>query len=237
MELSLLIPAFDEAQRIKFGLKKAIEFLKKQNFSWEIVVIDDGSSDKTIAVVSGLLKKEKNVRLISLARNFGKGHAIRIGVEASSGDFVIFSDADFPVPLKFILLFFKKLEKVNAICGSRRASQSKITKHQGFLRESLGGGFTKLTNLILGLKFTDITCGFKGFKRKTAKKLFSRQRINRWGFDAEILFLSKKYKIKVEEMPVVWENIKGTKVILVRDIFSSFFDLLKIRIYDLFSCY
>lgn len=237
MHLSFIIPAFNEALRIKPGLEKAISFLKKQNFSWEIIVIDDGSGDKTSQLISRLGKKEKNLKLISSAKNFGKGHAVRVGVEAASGDFIIFSDADFPVPPYFILIFLEKLKKFEAVYGSRRSHESKIVKHQGRLRESLGGGFTRLSNLALGLNFTDITCGFKGFKQETAKKIFARQKINRWSFDAEVLFLTKKYKIKSRELPVEWRNVGGTKVFILRDIVTSFFDLMKIRIYDLCGAY
>lgn len=237
MYLSLLIPAFNEALRIKPGLEKAIDFLKKQDFSWEIIVINDGSQDNTTTIVSSLAKKEKNLKLISSGKNFGKGHSIRLGVEAASGDFIVFSDADFSVPIKFTPLFLKKLKKVDMVCGSRRIEGSRITKHQNFFRESLGDGFTKLTNFALGLQFSDITCGFKGFGVKTAKKLFGKQYINRWGFDAETLFLVKKYKIKNTEVPVLWKDIEGSKVFLLRDIFNSFFDLIRIRIYDLFGAY
>lgn len=237
MHLSILVPAFNEALRIRPGLEKAIDFLKKQSFSWEIIIVDDGSSDETAAVVAGLSKKEKNVRLISLGRNFGKGHAIRMGVEAAGGDFIIFTDADFSVPIKLLPYFLKKLKKKDIVYGSRRAEGAEVIKHQNFFRESLGHSFTKFSCLILGLRVSDMTCGFKGFKLRAAKKLFSVQRLNRWAFDAEVLFLAKKYKMKTLETPVIWKNVKGTKVFLLKDIFASFIDLLKIRIYDLLGAY
>lgn len=237
MYLSLLIPAFNEASRIKPGLKKALEFLKNKDFSWEVIVVDDGSEDQTVRQVRGLMKNTPQLRLISLGKNFGKGHAIRVGITAASGNLIVFSDADFSVPIKTLPAFLARLKNKDLVYGSRRTRGSQVVKHQNLFREALGHAFTQLTNFVLGLCVSDATCGFKGFKKKSGKKLFSLQQLNRWGFDAEILFLARKYQVKTFELPVMWKDVEGTKVSLFSDTFRSLFDLVKIRIYDLFGAY
>jgi dolichyl-phosphate beta-glucosyltransferase len=227
MKLSLIIPVYNEAQRLPGGLTTAINYLKRQSYSWEIIVVDDGSTDSSTSEVAEWTPR--TVKLIKTARNFGKGHAIRLGVAASEGDYIIFSDIDFSVPPEFISPFLAKLKSVDIVIGSRRLAGSIIAQHQHFWRESLGQGFTKLSNLILGLNHSDLTCGFKAFRAQIAKDLFSRQRLNGWAFDSEILFLARKLGYPVAEIPVSWRNHPLTKVNLAKDIANSFWSLIYIR--------
>ncbi len=224
--LSLVIPVYNESRRITKGLDLVINYLKTQPYLWEIIVVNDGSTDNTIDLA---LKYKSQIHLINTALNFGKGHAVRLGVEASGGEYVIFSDVDFSVPPEFIDQFIKALKSIDIVIGSRRLRESQVGKHQNFLRESLGHGFTKLSNFILGLNHSDLTCGFKGFRRQVGQDLFYRQRLNRWVFDSEILFLAKKFDYKVNELPVIWHNDPLTKVNLLKDFLVSFISLIAIR--------
>jgi len=227
MKLSLVLPVYNETHRLKTGLKLALNYLKRQSYSWEIIVVDDGSTD---ASTSGV---PRTVKLIKTSRNFGKGHAIHLGVAASRGDYIIFSDIDFSVPPRFITKFLSALKSADVVIASRRLSQSRIAKHQSYLRETLGQGFTQLSNFILGLHHSDLTCGFKGFRKEIAKNIFSHQSLNRWAFDAEILFLAKKLNYQVIEVPVTWYNDPRTKVNLLPDILNSLISLIQIRLIHL----
>ena len=224
MDLSLVIPIYNETKRLSRGLKLALNYLKSQQFTWEIVVVDDGSTDIRTSVTN------TEVKIIRTARNFGKGHAIRVGIDAAVGDYIVFSDIDFSVPITYLPQFLSALKKSDMAIGSRRLSESWIIKHQSLLRESLGRGFTRLSNLLLGLNQTDFTCGFEIFRRQSAKALFSRQHLNGWAFDSEILLLAKKLNYRVTEIPVSWHNDPHTKVKLIKDLFASLLSLVYIRL-------
>ena len=227
MHLSIVIPVYNEAKRLKTGLDLVLNYLKLQPYSWEIIIVDDGSID---ASTSGVALGSPEVKLIRTAKNFGKGHAIRVGVEASRGEYIIFSDIDFSVPPEFISPFLIALKSTDIVIGSRRLRQSRVTQHQHFLRESLGHGFTQMANFILVLHHSDLTCGFKGFKRSVGQDLFRRQKLNRWAFDPEILFLAKRLNYQVKELPVIWHNDSLTKVHLLTDLPQSLISLFLIRL-------
>lgn len=231
MKLSLILPVFNESRRLKTGLTQAIDYLNRQNYSWEIIVVDDGSTDSSTSevVLSEVEGTPGTVKFIRTSRNFGKGHAIRIGVEVATGDYIVFSDIDFSVAIDHLVQFLAALKSIDIAIASRRLPQSRIAQHQPLLRESLGRGFTKLSNLSLGLNCSDLTCGFKAFRAQVAKDLFSRQQLNRWAFDSEILFLAQKLNYCVQEIPVTWRNDPLTKVNLVKDIANSFWSLIYIR--------
>jgi dolichyl-phosphate beta-glucosyltransferase len=224
--LSLIIPIFNEKNRLAKGLRTVVKFLDKQEFSWEIIVVDDGSTDHA----TNAFPFRPNVFLLRTHTNFGKGHAIKLGIEAARGQYIFFTDIDLSVPLTFTSLFLSQLTKHDIVIGSRRLRTSKITQAQSSLRQSLGHGFTKLSNLVLGLNHTDHTCGFKAFRHKVAQKLFKKLRTNRWAFDSEILFLAHKYHYSVKEIPVTWKNDPHTKVRLMTDVINSFLALVRIRL-------
>jgi hypothetical protein len=149
----------------------------------------------------------------------------------SSGEYLFFSDADLSVAVESLPTFLTALEnRCDAAIGSRRAPGAKIEIHQPKLRELMAQIFTRLANLVLGLHHTDITCGFKGFRREVARELFARQKLNNWSFDAEILFLARLGGYRIAEIPVVWRNDQGTKVRLWKDAASSFWGLLAVRL-------
>ena len=228
MKLSLILPVFNESHRLKAGLITAIDYLSHQPYTWEIVLVDDGSTDNSAPQLD-----HPNVYLLRTAHNFGKGHAIRLGVAASKGDYIIFSDIDFSVPPEFISPLINALKSSDITVASRRLLASRITQHQNRLRELLGQCFTLISNFILGLHHTDLTCGLKGFRAKVARDLFFRQKLNRWAFDPEILFLAQKLHYHVAEIPVQWQNDPRSKVNLLTDIYQSLFSLPLIRLVHL----
>lgn len=239
MNLSFIIPIYNEEIRLNKGLHKAINYLLKQKYSWELILINDGSQDKTKSIITNFISSHPRpkITLINSTKNFGKGHAIRLGIKKAKGKFIIFSDIDFSVPIRFINVFLNHIKSNDIVIGSRRLEKSQITKHQKPLRELLGHGFTKLSNTVLGLCHSDHTCGFKAFKNHAAKNLYHLQAINRWAFDSEILLLAKKYGYSVKEIPVTWKNDQLTKVNIFFDIIFSFLSLLQIKINDLTGKY
>ena len=238
--LSVIIPVYNEERRIN-SLLKILNYLKTKTFTSEVVLVNDGSSDDTVKKIKSIQQKTKKtfpqLKLISYTKNMGKGHAVKEGMMASSGKNRLFLDIDLSTPIEEFDKFEGYLKKFDVIIGSRKASGAKLVKRQPIIRELLGRGFTKLSQIILGVKVSDFTCGFKCFSQKAASEFFSHQRINRWGFDSEILFLAKKLGFKVKEIPVVWKNDSETKVKLPHDIINSLIDLYKIRYNDFKKIY
>jgi glycosyltransferase involved in cell wall biosynthesis len=178
--------------------------------------------------------KNKNIRVVTYKQNHGKGYAIIQGVKEANGNIILFTDIDHSVPIETIEGFYKYFERdFQVVIGSRQVKGANILVHQHPLREFLGRGFTLLVRALVDWKIKDATCGFKAFQNGVAKKIFNKITIYDWTFDAEILFLCKKYKIKVVQAPVEWSDVRGTKVSVGKDILSSLIGLLKIRMNDL----
>jgi len=234
-DLSLIFPAYNEEELIQDTLDKAVNYLKKLKISWEIIVVDDGSKDKTAATVRKY--GNKNVRLIKLSHNLGKGAALRCGMLEAKGEYLIFSDADLSVDIKRTKDFFYALKSTDVAIASRRTKGSDIVVHQPLARESMGKVFTALTRFLMGVNLSDFTCGFKGFRKKAAQDVFSHAKIDRWAYDAEILFLSHKYGYEIKEIPVAWKNREDTKVKLFDAVVTSFRDLVRIRWWNIWGKY
>ena len=229
--LSLVIPAFNEDRRIGQSLERILSFFRAQSYPFEIIVVDDGSTDRTVEVVRGFAASDPQLRVEPQPQNRGKGEAIRKGMLLAGGKYLFFSDADLSVPIEAVPDFLSRLEAGDDVAvGSRRIAGAVIEVHQPIHRELMGKVFTGLSNLILGLKLKDFTCGFKAFRRDAARELFSRQRLDGWSFDSEILYLAKSKGYRIAEVPVVWRNDEATKVRLGRDVVRSFVDLWNIRI-------
>jgi dolichyl-phosphate beta-glucosyltransferase len=224
--LSVIIPVFNEEKRIH-KLKDIISYLKKQKYSSEIVVINDGSTDKTGAI---LKKYKRKINLISYFPNRGKGAAIKTGMLESLGKYRLFLDVDLSTPISEFEKFFPHLNKYDIIIGSRKIKDSNLITRQSLLREYLGKIFTSLSIFILNLNTSDLTCGFKSFSGKTAEEIFQNQTIPGWGFDPEILYIAQTKKKTILEIPVTWKNDPRTKVKFPRDIIFSLWELIKIRI-------
>lgn len=230
--LSVVIPIYNEEKIVKKNVLTIIKYLDHKVPSWEIILVNDGSSDKTLEVVKKLKEKLKNVTIVNLKNNMGKGAAIRNGMKIVKGDYVVFMDIDLATPLKHLESLLKYLSSgYDVVIGTRRAKKSKVIVPQPRIREFLGTGFTFITRLILATNVSDFTCGFKGFSKVASKKVFPKAKIDRWSFDAEILFLAKKYELKITEVPVIWKDRRETRVRLWPDMPQSFFDLIRIRLW------
>lgn len=236
--LSVIIPAFNEASRINLSLviNSITDYLKSQKFPTELIVVNDGSTDATLKKLKESQKKHK-LKIISYPQNRGKGFAVKTGILAAKGEYRLFLDMDLSVPVEELKKLFPYLKKNEVIIGSRKAKGSRLIVRQSKVRETLGKGFSFLSQLILGVKVRDFTCGFKCFSRNAAEKIFPKSLIDRWGFDSEIMFLAKKVGFLIKEVPVVWKNDPKTRVKFPQDIFRSFFDLAKIRLNDLAGQY
>lgn len=234
IKLSVVIPCYNEESRFQKGIDHYISYLKKQDYSWELILINDGSKDKTLELMQSTARNNKNIKVITYRQNHGKGYAITRGVENARGAIILFTDIDHSVPIKTIENFYGYFGKgYQVVIGSRRAEGARIVIRQYPLRELLGRGFTFLVRSIINWEIKDATCGFKVFKKDIAQKIFAKLTIYDWAFDAEILFLCKKLNIKVAQAPVVWSDARGTKVSLGKDVARSFLGLVKIRWNDL----
>lgn len=228
-ELSVVVPVYNEENRIKHGLKEILKYLDGKKYSWELVIVDDGSSDQTITLARNILVKIKNARVLA-SQHVGKGGAIKKGVLNSKGKWVIFLDIDLATPMNQLEKFMDIREKFDIIIGSRKIKGARILVHQPKFREAGGRIFTFLTNLLLTKDISDITCGFKLFRGQVAKKLFRQSLLTGWSFDAEVLFLAQKTGARIKEMPVSWRDDPQTRVNLLRDTVESFLGLIKIRL-------
>jgi dolichyl-phosphate beta-glucosyltransferase len=227
--LSLVIPAYNEEKRIGSSLAQIIAYFQRNGYSYELIVVDDGSTDRTAEIVEELIAGIQNGRLL-YSRHGGKGAAVRKGMLSAEGQYIFFTDADLSTPITELDKFLEQLNQgYKVVIGSRRIAGANVELHQSWLRESMGKVFTWLTNVILTKNISDVTCGFKGFSRSVAQEVFSRQQVNDWSFDAEVLFLAQKYGYPIREVPVRWRNDPATKVNLFKDAIRSLLGLLKIR--------
>jgi len=235
--LSLIVPVYNESARLADPLREMASYLQQQPFSSEIVLVDDGSTDDTVAVVAAIARSvEIPVRLIRYRGNRGKGHALKVGFDAARGERLVFSDCDLSTPIEELSRFLAALEQADIAIGTRRAEGANLVRRQPWLRQNLGFLFTMIVRLLIA-PVSDATCGFKGFNRAVGKDLFSRLRIDDWSFDAELLLNARRRGYRWVEVPVQWQDQDGTKVRLVRDILVTLLGIVKIRCNDLVGRY
>ena len=237
MKLSIVIPAYNEEERMAKAVEALNAFLPGLEPAPEIIVVDDGSTDRTTNILSAAPARFA-YQLISYRPNRGKGYALKQGILRAAGDYVLFLDVDMSTPLTEFRNFREAIGRgVAVIIGSRKTAGSLILKSQSPLRRKLGEGFSFLSRVFLAPGISDFTCGFKVFRRDAAQRIFKAQRIARWAYDTEVLFLARRFGYAIEEVPVSWENDERTKVHLVRDVVRSFSDLLRIKINALLGKY
>jgi len=230
-DLSLVIPAYNEEHRIKKTLLENMEFLSKQPYSWEMIVVDDGSKDKTVNIVGSILNnRPDSIRLLRLPRNSGKGAAVQLGVMNAVGRYVIMADADNATPIEEIENFLKEAREDRILIGSRYVGTSNVEKKQSGFRVLIGRLGNLVINLFLLEGIKDTQCGFKMFPLAIAKDLFSRQRIPGWGFDMEILTIAQGMGIPIHEKGVTWRDVGGSRLRPVRAAVNTFLELVKIKI-------
>ncbi|MGQ9471694.1 MAG: dolichyl-phosphate beta-glucosyltransferase [Candidatus Aminicenantales bacterium] len=228
--LSIIIPVFNEEKRL-YHLDEVFAFFGKFPFSWEVVVVNDGSRDGTFEELKKWQARPE-LEIISYDRNRGKGYAIKQGMMQAKGKHRLFMDIDLSTPLAEFHRFYPWLGRADVIIATRKSEAGQVIEHQTWLRETLGKGFTLLSRLILNVKVSDFTCGFKCFSERAAKAIFPRLTIERWGFDAEILFLARKLRFSLQEVGIRWRNDPHSKVNLKRDVIGSLADLIKVRLND-----
>jgi dolichyl-phosphate beta-glucosyltransferase len=227
----VVIPVYNETKRLGKSVPKLLEYFADQPYTYEFVIVDDGSTDGTADLARQLFSGVPNVRIIESRPNRGKGHGVKVGMLAARGDIALFSDADLSTPLSEIDKFWVWFDAgYKVVIGSRKMKGANIVRHQPLWRESLGKVFTWLTNRLATRDISDITCGFKCFTREAAHDLFKRSAIPDWSFDAEVLFIAQHRGYRVKEVPVSWHDTPGTKVRLWKDAVRSMIGLLRIRL-------
>jgi dolichyl-phosphate beta-glucosyltransferase len=240
MYLSLVIPAYNEADRIGDTLVAADRYFVRQDYDAEIIVVDDGSHDDTAEVVRGHQQERRTpVRLKSLTENRGKGCAVKAGMlEQATGRFRFFCDADGSTPIEELDRCGALFEsQADIVIGSRALPDSIIQQRQAWYRENMGRCYNRIERILGITPYSDTQCGFKGFTDKAAEICFIRQTVSRFSFDAELLYIAAKHGLNILEIPVRWINSPNSKVNPVRDASRMFLDLVAIRLKDLSGRY
>jgi dolichyl-phosphate beta-glucosyltransferase len=237
-QYSIVIPAYNEAARITNALQSVADCIRSKGWFAEIVVVNDGSRDQTATIVREFAANFPEVRLIENPGNRGKGYSVRNGMLHAHGDVLLFSDADLSSPIAEAEKLFAAISAGADIAfGSRWLDAKLQVRRQPLYRQLFGRMFNLALRLILGLNFMDTQCGFKAFTRSAARSVFPLQKIERWGFDPELLYLAKKQGLKVREVPVAWSHREGTRINPFLDGMRMLGELLTIRWNDLSGKY
>ncbi|MEA3365210.1 MAG: dolichyl-phosphate beta-glucosyltransferase [Candidatus Hydrogenedentes bacterium] len=230
MHLSFVIPAYNESRRIGETLAKTLTYFKRQDYDWEVIVVDDGSTDGTAAFVR---RSFPGVRVIEYTPNQGKGYAVRTGMLAAEGDYRVFSDADGSTPVEEIEKLWARLEDgADIVIGSRTVPEADVQVRQALYRQTMGRIFNVFVQLLAIKGFPDTQCGFKGFTRAAAVDIFPRMAIQGFGFDAEALFIARKHGFRIDQVGVKWLNSPASSVNAVCDSACMLRDLVRIRLRD-----
>jgi glycosyltransferase involved in cell wall biosynthesis len=231
---SIVIPAYNESARLGVSLEKVLAYVHAQGWDAEIIVVNDGSSDNTAEIIRTFARKDPMVKLLENPGNRGKGYSVRNGMLHAEGRFIVFSDADLSSPIEEAPKLLKALQGgADIAIGSRWLRAETQTQRQPLHRQIFGRIFNLLLRISLGLQFADTQCGFKAFKRTAAQAIFPLQKIERWGFDPEILFLARKLGFKVQEVPVVWGHSGGARINPLVDGAKMFQEMLRVRWYSM----
>jgi dolichyl-phosphate beta-glucosyltransferase len=229
---SIVIPAYNESARIRPTLDEILRHVQEQAWDAELLVVNDGSRDDTAQIVHEYGKLHPQVSLLENPGNRGKGYSVRNGMLHARGDICLFTDADLSSPITEARKLFDALAAgADIAIGSRWLRSELQTERQSLLRQAFGRIFNLVLRVILGLHFADTQCGFKAFRREAAQRIFPLQKIERWGFDPEILFLAGRAELRVDEVPVVWAHAEGTRIQPFRDGMRMFIEVLRIRWY------
>jgi dolichyl-phosphate beta-glucosyltransferase len=229
-DYSIVIPAYNESARIGKALTDIVDALEVNAWLAEVIVVNDGSRDDTAAIVNSFSAKYPYIHLLENKRNFGKGYSVRHGMLRAVAPVVMFTDADLSAPMSEAGLLFAAIRQgADIAIGSRWLDRSRQTIHQPLYRRFFGRCFNAVTRLVMRLPFADTQCGFKAFTREAAQAVFSLQRIQRWGFDPEILFIALKLGYKVREVPVTWGHDERSRISYLRDGIKMLEELVYIR--------
>ncbi len=217
-QLSIVIPAYNESTRLETALSRVLGCIEGRGWDAEVLVVDDGSKDDTAAIVEHWMETHPRLNLVRNPGNRGKGYSVRNGLLQAAGDIVMFTDADLSAPIEEAERLIAAIHAgADVAIGSRWLDKQKQTKHQPIYRRFFGRCFNAVTRMVMGLPFEDTQCGFKAFRRPAAQVIFRLQRIERWGFDPEILFIAQKLGYTVQEVAVTWGHDERSKMSYLRD--------------------
>ncbi len=228
--LSIIVPCYNEERDLSQNLAAIVAFYAARPYSWELLVVDDGSRDATPEIARELAGHDPRVRVFSDGINRGKGAALRTGMLAARGEALLFFDIDLSTPLEETDRFLPLLAEHDLVIGVRKHAQADIQIRQPRHREIMGKVFTALSAAMFVRGIHDVTCGFKCFRAEAGKRLFGLQKIDRWVFDTEILFLAGRFDYRIAQVPVHWADSRDSRVSLFRDTLGSFRDLLRIKL-------
>ncbi len=229
-DLSIVIPAYNEEARLPGTLERIAEYLPALGLQTEVVIVDDGSRDRTAAVAEGFRGKLSGLRVLSNGQNRGKGYSVRHGMLEARGEMVLFTDADLSAPIEESDKLIRALkEGYDVAIGSRALDRKLISTRESPFREFAGIIFNKIVRLMLRLPFVDTQCGFKAFRRQPCEIIFEQQRIEGFGFDPELLYLARHHGLRSVEIPVRWGHSPATKVNMLKDSIKMFVDIFVIR--------
>jgi len=232
-EVSLVFPAYNEAESLVPALETALAYLTGRGLSAEVLVVDDGSRDDTGAVGRAFGEEHPEVRVLSHSPNRGKGRAVRRGMLAACGEFRVFMDVDLATPIEELDKLLEALQGgADVAIGTRYVAASQVEVRQHFIRRTMGAAFRALARSLLRLPISDFTCGFKGFRGPVADELFSRLTEFGWAFDAELLLLAARTGHPPVEVPVRWRDVRGSTVAPLSAAWESLRALLRIRAND-----
>jgi dolichyl-phosphate beta-glucosyltransferase len=228
-ELSIVIPSFNEELRLPATLADISAYIRASKRETEVIVVDDGSTDRTADVANSFRGEIPRLRVIANKKNRGKGYSVRHGMLEARGRIVLFTDADLSAPIDEAEKLIAALADHDVAIGSRALNRSLISVHQSVFREYAGIIFNSIVRAILRLPFVDTQCGFKAFRRDRCRVIFQQQRIERFGFDPELLYLARHHGLSAAEIPVRWAHSPATKVSMWRDSIQMFLDVFIIR--------
>lgn len=229
--LSVIIPAYNEAERLPPTLAALAAYFAAQDRAVEVLVVDDGSSDGTATVPLRPAGAPQHItwRMLKNDGNRGKGFSVRHGMMAATGDRLLFTDADLSAPISELPRLEAALDRGADIAIGSRRQRELILAHQSWFRENAGRVFNGIVRMSLGLPYVDTQCGFKLFTREAALAVFPQQRIEGWGFDPEVLWLARRMGYEIAEVPVAWSHADGAKIRMMRDSLGMFREVLAIR--------
>jgi glycosyltransferase involved in cell wall biosynthesis len=228
-ELSIIIPSFNEELRLPATLEKIARYIERERRSTEVIVVDDGSTDRTAEVAESFRGRFSQLRVLANGANRGKGYSVRHGSLEARGEMILFTDADLSAPIEEAGKLLAALKDHDVAIGSRAMDRRLIAVRESAFREFAGIIFNKIVRIVLWLPFVDTQCGFKAFRRERCRVIFEQQTIERFGFDPELLYLARHHGLSTVEVPVRWAHSPATKVSMMRDSVQMFLDVLIIR--------
>ncbi len=230
--ISIVVPAFNEAGRLPATMRKITDFCSGYEKECEVVIVVEKSTDETLELAKNAAAKQENFRVMDNVVQRGKGHAVRTGMLAARGEFLFYTDADLSVPIEEVPRFVRYFEQhpgIDVLAGNRKHPESRIIRPQGFVRQKMGEGFNTFIRLLTDVQLRDTQCGFKGFRNPAARDIFTRQKLDGFAFDLEVLILAGSLGYRIADLPVPWTNSPESKVRLLRDSARMLRDVLRLR--------